>query len=183
LRGDKNIYEMEHMVYKGGIKSMNRKGKILVGIMVVIVVLVSSCLALWKLNKQPESPSSTYRVEYTLEETSEGWYINITNTIREDGSIIEVYEFKAEDVGYLLIGSNYSTSGRLTKINGTPSLDYNITWNDIDNNGILSIGDNFFISKIGGTSGVAKHGDRFIISYVGCETEVILWTNTKQFIN
>lgn len=155
---------------------MNKKKKIMIGVAVAVVVCLSA-IGVYKLIEPKVMGSSPimYTVDWTIDNNSSAWIINITGTHVLYASADYKSNWSASLVTYRFLNisdfpvdptpENYISNGTfhsIQSINGTPS-PYNITWNDNDNDGCLSVGDNFTISKTGGSVGKAESGYKFIV--------------------
>lgn len=155
---------------------MSKKRKTMIGVVVGVVVCLS-VVGVYKLtepNKETGSPI-IYTVDWTIENTSSAWIINIVNTHVLYASADYEPNWSASLVTYRFLNisdfpvdptpENYiqnNTFLSIQSISGTPS-PYNVTWNDNDDDGCLSGGDNFTISKTGGSVGKAESGYTFIV--------------------
>lgn len=155
---------------------MSKKRKRMIGVAVAVVVCLS-VVGVYKLiepNKMTGSPIM-YTVDWTIDNTSSAWIINITGTHVLYASadyepnwspslvtyrFLNISDFPVDPTPENYIQNNTFLS--IQSINGIPS-PYNITWNDNDNDGWLSVGDNFTISKTGGSFGKAESGYTFIV--------------------
>ncbi|MDI6916314.1 MAG: hypothetical protein QMC80_00780 [Thermoplasmatales archaeon] len=176
---------------------MSKKGKILVGVAVVVIIITSTVFLCWRMtNWKVGNRPFEWEIQMSAENNTTGWTITITDIIEYRGSTMLHHNITIppEQITYRLDG--YRPDGsrglldprspdvtgeklvwkNITEIKGEPSIPYNITWNDNDHNDLLSVGDIFFISATGGADGKVENGFGFGLTYGGrCNYLYVNW--------
>lgn len=138
-----------------------------------IVVVIIICLALigciggyfiYKVlttNISVYGPLSPPIIHFSQNVTEECW----TLTVDRVGPEARSNYYYCDDNQYALSNKSgtFFYDGNVSDIRNKPDLEYNITWLDNNNDYKISIGDNFIISKNGGSSGKAERDNVFRI--------------------
>lgn len=142
---------------------MLSKKKKMIGVAVAVIVCLS-VVGVWKITEPKEGNyPHFYTVDWTIDNTTDAWIINITN-VTLHGRWDAEFNLSGKHVQYRIAGHISEQRIRtLNEIDGVICEYYNITWIDKDNNNMLSDGDSIILSKTGGTGGKTESGERVIL--------------------
>ncbi len=148
------------------VKKMEKKRKVLV--VVVSSIIIFLILGTFYMMVPVHSPGRTLapRVILSVESEEEVWEISVDG-IEEGRSLSSL---SIEDVGTLVCGSDSEEFVYLADIRDTWCDDWGIIWHDINDDGMLSVGDTIVISKEGGEAGRLQPGVRVTLYGAGYTT-------------
>ncbi|MEW6069934.1 MAG: hypothetical protein AB1485_04895 [Candidatus Thermoplasmatota archaeon] len=165
---------------------MSKKRKIMFGALgIAIALFISIALLYWATIQESGIPPIMWEISMNVEKSDAGWTITITDIVEKRHSReYHNITLRPEEVIFRLDGERADGSfglvdprppdlggefawKNITEIRGKPSIPYNITWNDNNNDNLLSVGDTFFINSTGGSDGKAKTGFEFGLIYGG----------------
>lgn len=147
---------------------MEKKDKIKTTIIIIVVLLFLFVSVYLYLLVPVYSPPRTLtpRVILSVESEEDVWEISVDG-IEEGRSLSSL---SIEDVGTLVWGSDSEEFVYLADIRDTWCDDWGIIWHDIDDDGMLSVGDTIVISKEGGEAGRLQPGVRVTLYGAGYTT-------------
>ncbi|MFW6142022.1 MAG: hypothetical protein ACOC53_05625 [Candidatus Saliniplasma sp.] len=141
------------------------KLKITAAIIVVAILFLFVSVYLYLLVPVYSPPRTlTPRVILSVESEDEVWEISV------DGIEGSLSSLSIEEFGTLVWESDSEEFVNLTDIRDTWCDDWGIMWHDIDDDGMLSVGDTIVISKEGGETGRLQPGVRVTLYGGGYST-------------